>query len=105
MVEADALAEVKALLDRELDPALPAMKAVGVGELHAFISGASSLEAAIAAAQQATRRYVKRQYTWFRHQLAGSDYLRKLVVNAQFSESLRGEIFSFIRQFLLTVKS
>ena len=105
MVEAGALAEVQALIARKLDPALPVMKAVGVGELTAFIAGRCSLAEAIAAAQQATRRYVKRQYTWFRHQLPESDFLRKLVLNAQFSESLQAEIFSFIRQFLLTVKS
>ena len=57
---------------------------------------------AIAAAQQATRRYAKRQYTWFRHQHGPE--LRALTIEAQFSESLLPEIFSFIRQSLLTAK-
>jgi len=105
MVEAGAVAEVAALGARGLDPALPVMKAVGVGELGAFLAGRCSLADAIAAAQQATRRYVKRQYTWLRHQLSASDHLRRLDLSAQFSESLKGEIFSFIRQFLLTIKS
>jgi tRNA dimethylallyltransferase len=105
MVEAGAIAEVQTLIDRGLDPTVPAMKAVGVRELSAFVAGRGSLADAIAAAQQATRGYVKRQYTWFRHQLSESDHLRKLVLNTQFSESFRGEIFSFIRQFLLTIKS
>jgi tRNA dimethylallyltransferase len=105
MVEAGAVGEVRTLLERKLDPMLPAMKAVGVGELGAFIAGRCSLPEAIAAAQQATRRYVKRQYTWFRHQLPAAEEVQKLEVTEQFSESLEGQIFAFIRQFLLTIKS
>jgi tRNA dimethylallyltransferase len=47
--------------------------------------------------QQATRRYAKRQYTWFRHQMPEARILVE-----QFSESLENEIFPIIRQFLLT---
>ncbi len=104
MMEGGAAAEVERLLARRLDPALPAMKAVGVHELAALIEGRTSREEAIAAAQQATRRYAKRQYTWFRHQMPESGSLWKQVIAAQFSESLGPEIFSFIRRFLLTVK-
>jgi tRNA dimethylallyltransferase len=68
MVEAGAVEEVRALLDRELDPALPVMRAIGVRELSAWIKGDVTCEQAIAAGQQATRRYAKRQYTWFAHQ-------------------------------------
>jgi tRNA dimethylallyltransferase len=75
-----------------------------VQELGSLLDGRLTLEAAVAAAQQATRRYAKRQYTWFRRQLPQTGQLTKLVVPAQFSESLLPEIFSFIRQFLLTVK-
>lgn len=68
MVEQGALDEVRALAGRGLDPALPAMKAVGVRELAAHLAGDVSLDEAIAAAQQETRRYAKRQMTWFRNQ-------------------------------------
>lgn len=68
MVEAGALDEVRALMARGLDPALPAMKAVGVREFAAHLTGATSLEAAIEATRQATRHYAKRQLTWFRNQ-------------------------------------
>jgi tRNA dimethylallyltransferase len=104
MMQAGAPVEAEALLARRLAPTLPAMKAVGVPELGALLDGRLTLEAAVAAAQQATRRYAKRQYTWFRHQLPETGQLNKMVVTAQFSESLLPEIFSFIRQFLLTVK-
>lgn len=71
MVEAGALDEVRALVARGLDPALPAMKAVGVRELAAHLAGETTLEAAIEATRQATRNYAKRQLTWFRNQTPG----------------------------------
>jgi tRNA dimethylallyltransferase len=70
MVKAGALAEVQAFLARDLDPALPAMKAVGVREFAAHLAGQTSLETAISAAQQETRRYAKRQLTWMRGRMA-----------------------------------
>ena len=71
MVREGALEEVRALIARNLDPALPAMKAVGVREFAAHLRGETSLEAAVEAAQQETRRYAKRQITWMRGQMAG----------------------------------
>lgn len=69
MIGAGALDEVRALIDRDLDPALPAMKAVGVRELAAHLRGETDLPTALAAAQQETRRYAKRQMTWMRGQM------------------------------------
>jgi tRNA dimethylallyltransferase len=71
MVEGGALEEVAALTARNLDPSLPAMKAVGVREFAAHLRGEASLSEALAAAQQETRRYAKRQATWMRGQMAG----------------------------------
>ena len=68
MVEAGAVEEVRALLARELSPDLPVMRAIGVREIAAWLNGDISREEAIAAGSQATRRYAKRQYTWFAHQ-------------------------------------
>jgi len=102
MMERGAEAEVAALLQRGLAPSLPAMKAVGVRELGALLAGRSSHAEAVAAMQQGTRQYAKRQYTWFRRRLSEGDQVKKLVIAEQFSESLLPEIFSFIRQFLLT---
>jgi tRNA dimethylallyltransferase len=63
-----AVDEVEALLARGLDPALPVMRAIGVREIAAFLGGELSRQQAIAAGQQATRQYAKRQYTWFANQ-------------------------------------
>lgn len=68
MLERGALDEVRALLARHLPADLPVMRAIGVPELAAHLAGALPLAEALAAGQQATRRYAKRQYTWFRHQ-------------------------------------
>jgi tRNA dimethylallyltransferase len=68
MMENGALDEVRALTARNLSPALPAMKAVGVRELAAYLAGEIGRDEAIDALKQATRNYAKRQLTWFRNQ-------------------------------------
>jgi tRNA dimethylallyltransferase len=97
MMDNGALDEVRALDDLGLDPALPAMKAVGVPELRRYLAGQSDLEIACVDAKRATRQFAKRQMTWLRNQLSAD-----LTLNAQYSESLQPKIFSFIRQFMLT---
>lgn len=69
MLEKGALDEVAALAARELDPMLPAMKAHGVPALIRYLAGEISRDQAVEIGQTDTRRYAKRQFTWFRHQL------------------------------------
>ncbi len=71
MLAAGALEEVRALDARGIDPLLPVMKAHGVPWLRRHLRGEISLEEAAAGAKQDTRRYTKRQLTWFRHQMPG----------------------------------
>ena len=71
MMENGVLDEVRALTARNLSPALPAMKAVGVRELAAYLAGEVGRDEAIDALKQATRNYAKRQLTWFRNQTPG----------------------------------
>lgn len=97
MVENGALAEIEAFAALGLDPTLPSMKALGVPELLSVIRGECDLESAGLAAKQATRRFAKRQCTWFRNQFQSAT-----VFPEQYSESLRVKIFTFVRQFLLT---
>ncbi len=61
--------EVRALLAMDLPPYVSLLRAVGVPEIAAYCRGEMGLEEAIAAGQQSTRHYAKRQYTWFRNQL------------------------------------
>jgi tRNA dimethylallyltransferase len=69
MLETGAIDEVRALASRKLDPSLPAMKAHGVPWLIRHLAGEISLDAAAAGAVMDTRRYAKRQLTWFRGQM------------------------------------
>ncbi len=68
MLERGSLAEVEALLARQLDPDLPVMRAIGVAEIAALLSGEASHAEAEARGAQATRNYAKRQFTWLRNQ-------------------------------------
>ena len=63
-----AMDEVRALLARGLNPALPVMRAIGVREITAVLNGDMNAATAIAIGSQATRNYAKRQYTWLRNQ-------------------------------------
>jgi tRNA dimethylallyltransferase len=93
MMAAGVLAELHRLEARKLAPDLPVMKAVGVPELLAHVRGEVDLPTAVAAAQQATRRYAKRQYTWFRNQCA--DWQLNLDIK---------EIVIMLRELGLTLK-
>ena len=86
MVEAGALEEVSALADRNLDPALPIMKAVGVREFAAHLRGETTLAEALAAAQQETRRYAKRQSTWMRGQMSDWPRLTEIDTDGQWRQ-------------------
>jgi tRNA dimethylallyltransferase len=68
MLADEGIAEVKALLARGLASSLPVMRAIGVEEITALLEGRMTHAEALAAGQQATRNYAKRQYTWFRRQ-------------------------------------
>lgn len=68
MFSIDGVEEVSLLLERGLNPMLPALRAIGVREIAAFLRGEQSREEALAAGRTATRRYAKRQYTWFSRQ-------------------------------------
>jgi len=70
MLTAGALDEVQKLAVRQLDPQLPAMKAHGVPWLIQHLEGRMTLDEASQQAKLDVRHYAKRQYTWFRHQLA-----------------------------------
>jgi tRNA dimethylallyltransferase len=99
MFAGGAQEEVRALRKLNLHPSLPIMKAVGVPEISQLQAGTMDEETALAAAQQSTRRYAKRQMTWIRNQM--KDW--KIVVE-QDSERKLAEIFAFVRQGVLTEK-
>jgi tRNA dimethylallyltransferase len=102
MLDHGALAEVAALLALGLDPALPAMRALGVPELAAHLRGESDLAEAARRATLASGQYTKRQATWFRHRRL-AEPARTHMIHAritgltQFSESEWANLLAFIQ--------
>ncbi|MGZ8998903.1 MAG: tRNA (adenosine(37)-N6)-dimethylallyltransferase MiaA [Allosphingosinicella sp.] len=64
----EGINEVSSLLERRLNPILPVMRAIGVREISALLSGDTNRGEALEAGRIATRQYAKRQYTWFSRQ-------------------------------------
>ena len=89
MMAAGALEEVRALAARHLDPNLPAMKAHGVPWLIRHLEGEITLAEAVAQAKRDTRRYTKRQATWFRNQLPQFEWVEPAQAAAAVEAQLR----------------
>lgn len=68
MLAAGALEEARAFWALEPDPMSPAAKALGLPQFRLVLEGTQTLEAAAAEAKMLTRRFAKRQGTWFRNQ-------------------------------------
>jgi tRNA dimethylallyltransferase len=68
MMDSGAVGEVEALLACDLPGDAPIMRAIGVPEISAMLSGKISQEEAMTLGKIATRQYAKRQFTWFRNQ-------------------------------------
>jgi len=89
MMAAGALEEVRALAARNLDPNLPAMKAHGVPWLIRHLKGEIAMAEAVAQAKRDTRRYTKRQATWFRNQLPQFEWVEPQDAAAAIEAQLR----------------
>jgi tRNA dimethylallyltransferase len=90
MLAAGALEEVRALAGRRLDPLLPAMKAHGVPWLIRHLQGEITLAEAAEGGKRDTRRYTKRQLTWFRHQMPGWSFVSPEATLAMVESALTG---------------
>jgi len=89
MLAAGALDEARLLAARGLDPALPAMKAVGVPPLLDHLAGRIDLKTAIELAKRDSRRFAKRQFTWFSNQYSGWARIESLDPDDQREELAR----------------
>ncbi|MEO1083532.1 MAG: tRNA (adenosine(37)-N6)-dimethylallyltransferase MiaA [Acidobacteriota bacterium] len=68
MIERGWLAEIEMMLKRGTDPRAPAFQAIGYRQLMRHLQGEYSRQEAIDETVRATRRYAKRQFTWFRRE-------------------------------------
>lgn len=67
MMEQGLVEEVRLLLDRDMPPAAVAMQGLGYKEIAEYLHGNCTLEAAVERLKRDTRRFAKRQLSWFRH--------------------------------------
>ncbi len=58
--------EIRGLLERGIPSGCTAMQAIGYKEFLPVLNGAASLETAVEQVKKGSRRYAKRQLTWFR---------------------------------------
>ena len=66
MMASGLLDEVRSLMERGIDPRCTAMQAIGYKEPVMYLNGLISYDETVALIKQASRRYAKRQMTWFR---------------------------------------
>jgi tRNA dimethylallyltransferase len=97
MLDNGAIEEVAALLARAPAEDFPLLKAVGVPPIRAYIGEEIDRERMTELGKRDTRRYAKRQLTWFRHQ-----FIPQMTIQTKYSEYNLDKTFSEIRNFLLT---
>ncbi len=88
MLRRGAIEEVQKLLNRDLDPNLPIMRAIGVPEIRDYLHSGLDGDGLLVKGSIATHQYAKRQYTWFRNQ-PPSDWARvdnKTIAEYDFTE-------------------
>jgi len=66
MIDSGLIQEVAGLLQKGIDPGLPSMQGLGYKEIAGYLRGEYGEEEAISLLKTNTRRFAKRQYTWFR---------------------------------------
>lgn len=68
MLRGGGLEEAKTIFAKGFDETLPVMKAIGLRQLRSYFSGLTLLDEAVETAKRESRRFAKRQMTWFRNQ-------------------------------------
>jgi tRNA dimethylallyltransferase len=97
MIEEGAVDEAEKLLATNPPEDFPLLKAVGVPPIRRFLAGEIDRNRMIELGKRDSRRYAKRQMTWFRHQI-----IPEITLQKKLSEINEENIFSEISIFLLT---
>ena len=93
MLEAGLLQEIRSLLQSGVPDTATAMQAIGYKEFVSALNGHGMVEAAADSVRQSSRRYAKRQLTWFRRNPAVHWLIRE-------DETRGEEIFRSARQII-----
>jgi len=75
MLRGGGLEEAKSVFAKQFDESLPVMKAIGLRQLRSYFDGVDTLDDAIESAKRESRRFAKRQMTWFRNQPPKGEFL------------------------------
>ena len=86
MMKKGLLNEAERIFTKNIDPSLPIMKAIGLREFSPYFSGDISLDEAVHLAKRNSRRFAKRQFTWFRGQLKNWNEIKTEVQRKNFEE-------------------
>ena len=86
MMKKGLLNEAESIFTKNIDPSLPIMKAIGLREFFPYFSGDISLDEAVDLAKRNSRRFAKRQFTWFRGQLKNWNEIKTEVQRKNFEE-------------------
>ena len=97
-IDQGAVAEAETIKNMNLDPSLPAMKALGLSQIIKYLDGEMNLDDAIKQAQQKTRNYAKRQMTWFRNQLEPNFSYSK-PYDGSVDQDLITEVSKFLKKY------
>ncbi|WP_417460117.1 tRNA (adenosine(37)-N6)-dimethylallyltransferase MiaA [Kordiimonas sp.] len=92
MLDEGAMDEVQALMARNLEQSLPVMRSLGVPQLMGYLKGELPLEDAVEDAKMQTRRFAKRQLTWFRNQFADWERLPAQLSESEYQQFLNKKI-------------
>jgi len=88
MVVNGGLSEAKAVYAKNYDKSLPMMKAIGLQQFFPYLNGEISLSESIDIAKRDTRRFAKRQYTWFRGQAKDWMHIKDYAQKTQFEADI-----------------
>jgi tRNA dimethylallyltransferase len=88
MMKKGLLNEAERIFTKNIDPSLPIMKAIGLREFFPYFSGDISLDEAVDLAKRNSRRFAKRQFTWFRGQLKNWNEIKTEVQMKNFEETI-----------------
>jgi tRNA dimethylallyltransferase len=94
MMQEGLLEEVKGLLDKGYTPDLVSMQGIGYKEFIPYFNGECTLEEAVTQLKTNTRRFAKRQLTWFRRQIEGL----WVDMNQSSGEEVMAEVLDYLKQ-------
>lgn len=88
MLKFGLIEEIQALIDRGLGEAIAQSAVIGYTEILDYLNGNQSLETAVNMIKQNSRRYAKRQYTWFRNQSRGERFSDRAALIQKLEEAI-----------------